>query len=515
MSSRLAWRMFSLILGAAAVAFLIRELGRPEVAERVDQVMAIEKFRPVHAAPGPGADPAQFRELMQIAGWDAKRFARLQEAEPLSDAQRNELIELLWRLRTFDAKQLSAWAQGRPLKLVDEQHSDAGELFPLEGRVTKVTRHELSPALAERFEMPAYYECEMTLHAEVGAATILTTRVPHVWLEMESVNEPAAASALLVDVLSDDKNSPHGLFASREIAWYPTAPKAPFVSLGKSILGELGIDVGLLDSVRQRGAIAASEGELFYDLLGAAGQIGANQLDRFAIQQLPSVAEMWAAAAKETRDSSTAPARQQLAREVQARAAKGLYSVAPLFNDAANQVGELIALEGVVRRVTPIDGKDFRYYELDLFTDDSQNNPIVVVVRELPPGFPIGDRLHEPVRVAGWFFKVWSFESHRAKLPAAPDGSPTPKNLRQFAPLVIARSPVPLQSATASSSAYAGPIATALFLALLALIWAGGWWIFREDRRFSRTLAKQYSLPAGESLNDLQFDLSESASAND
>ena len=83
------------------------------------------------------------------------------------------------------------------------------------------------------------------------------------------------------------------------------------------------------------------------------------------------------------------------------------------------------------------------------------------------------------------------------------------------APLIVARSPVSLQTATASTSTYAGPIAAALFLALLAIIWAGGWWLFREDRRFARTLAQQYSLPAGESLNDLQFDLSESTSANE
>ena len=200
---------------------------------------------------------------------------------------------------------------------------------------------------------------------------------------------------------------------------------------------------------------------------------------------------------------------------MQTRAAKDLYSVAPLFNDSKNQVGELVALEGVVRRVQLVSSGDLQYYELDLFTDDSQNNPIVAVVRELPPGFPTGDRLHEPVRIAGWFFKVWSFESHRASLPTAPDGSPTPDNLRQFAPLIVARSPVSLQTATASTSTYAGPIAAALFLALLAIIWAGGWWLFREDRRFARTLAQQYSLPAGESLNDLQFDLSESTSANE
>ncbi|MGD9635836.1 MAG: hypothetical protein AB7U97_21320, partial [Pirellulales bacterium] len=513
-SGRVALRLFSLLLAAGVVSLLIRELGRPQVAERVDQVMEIEPLRQVKADPSPTADPAQFQELLQLAGWDAKRFARLQEGEPLSDANRDELSELLWRLRSFDAPQLAAWAQGSKLNWQDAAPAAAGELALLTGRVTSVTRRELPADLAARLEMPSYYECEMTLDADAGKATIFTDRVPNAWLEMKSLAEPAAASAIFIRRLSDDAAAPHALFVSREIAWHPIEPNLPFVSLGESILGGLGVDVGLLDSLRQRQSIGAPEAEAFYSVLSAAGQIGANQLDRFARRQLPSIAEHWAAEERKLKESpgDKSPqqlARLQLAREVQKRAAEGLYSVAPLFNDAANQVGELVAFEGTVRRVTPIDADKFRYYELDLFTDDSQNNPIVVCVRDLPPGFPVGDHLHEPVRIAGWFLKVWSFESRRATLRVAPDGSATPQNLRQFAPLVIGRSPVLLESPAASTSAYATPVAAALFLTLLAVIWTAGWWIFREDKRFARTLAKQYSLPAGESLDDLKFDLSE------
>ena len=173
--------------------------------------------------------------------------------------------------------------------------------------------------------------------------------------------------------------------------------------------------------------------------------------------------------------------RQQLAREVQARAAKGLFSVAPLFNEPANQVGELVLLEGTVRRVTRVDvGKTSdgaasdvarrfgidHYYELDLFTDDSQNNPIVVCVRELPPGFPVGDGLHEPVRVAGLFFKSWSFESRRATLPIAPDGSATPAATCDNSPrCVIGRGPVLLEVADASTTAYASYDCGGVFVA--------------------------------------------------
>ena len=169
-------------------------------------------------------------------------------------------------------------------------------------------------------------------------------------------------------------------------------------------------------------------------MLDAAGRIGANQLARVADHDLESANEGWQKHSGCAANNRTAESRRrrrlQMAREVQARAAEGRYSVAPLFNDADNQVGELVAFDGTaaasrgstwtIRPTAPSDvarrfGID-HYYEIDVFTDDSQNNPIVFCARELPPGLTIGDRLHEPVRIAGFFFKSWSFRSRRATL---------------------------------------------------------------------------------------------------
>jgi hypothetical protein len=517
-----AWRLGMLVLGAATIGLVVRELGRPRGAQPIGQAPAIELVRPVASdpAPQPPADPAQFRELLRLADWNAERFAALAESDPLSDAGREQVAELVWRLHTFDSPQLAAWARGgKPVsEILSTPDEHRGELVELTGRVTKVTRRDLPQEIADRLELPAVFECEMTLDDGAGTATIVTSRVPRTWLEMSPLDAPASAAGVLMSRLTNSDDTPRLLAASREIAWHPTTPQPPHVSLGESILGELGVDVGQLELVRQRSAITATEREAFYQILDAAGRIGTNQLTRFAQQQLPSIAEQ------------SQQQQPQLAREVQARAAKGLYSVAPLFNDPAIQVGELVALEGGVRRVQRIDvgqtadgaasdvarrfGID-HYYELDLFTDDSQNNPIVVCVRELPPGFPIGDGLHEPVRIAGWFVKVWNFESLRATLPNDSAGEPTPPNLRQFAPLLIGRSPIPLTPPTASTTAYASYFAATLFLILLAAVWFAGWRLFRDDRRFSKTLARQYSLPEGESLNELQFDLSEAGREHD
>ena len=48
---------------------------------------------------------------------------------------------------------------------------------------------------------------------------------------------------------------------------------------------------------------------------------------------------------------------------------------------------------------------------MEVFTEDSQNRPLVFCVRELPPGMPTGGDLREPIRVAGFFFKSWRYRT--------------------------------------------------------------------------------------------------------
>ena len=129
-------------------------------------------------------------------------------------------------------------------------------------------------------------------------------------------------------------------------------------------------------------------------------------------------------------------------------------------------------------------------------------------VRELPPGLSIGDGLHEPVRIAGFFFKSWSFRSRRAAIADAKGETPADAEMRQFAPLVIGRSPIVLEVAEPTDRNSFGVVAAGIFVLLLGGFWAAGWWLAREDRRFVRgTLAERYSLPEGKSLNDLDFDV--------
>jgi hypothetical protein len=456
-----------------------------------------------------------FRELLSVAGWAAPRLAAIDDGQPFSEDRRLEALQLLRRLRSFGTANLEEWVSdglaARDVLMRPNDHR--GQLVRLEGRVTKATKNTLAASVAERLEMPHYFECELALEHQKETAVVLTSRIPEAWLSEDELDEPATAVALYLKRLSTDAEPP-SMWLAKEIAWHPTTVDEPRVSLGKSILGMLGLDVGLLDEVRGRGPILAAEREAFYRLLDAVGRIGAHQLERFAQGNLERVRERWARDADVSGNEST----RALSAEVARRAAAGRYSVAPLFNQPERNIGQLVSLDGIARRVVRVEiaagsetdpgdiqrrfGMD-HYYELEVFTDDSQNYPIVFCARELPEGFPTGDKLHVPVRVVGFFFKDWLYLT-RGKPAVDARAGDSALARQQYAPLIVGRSPLTLQVEQGGGS-LPRIVGGGMFLLSLGGIWAAAWWFARGDRRFSvRARAADDSSPARQFLNQLE-----------
>ena len=396
----------------------------------------------------------------------------------------------------------------------------------MSGRVHEVTRHELSIADARRLDMPAWFGCELELDGGVPA-TLVAARVPDAWLEMSDLDQPASAAALFVKRLPDGGADRGLLLVCDEVAWYPTAALEPYVSFGEAVLGTLGMDVGLLDQVRNRRPILDTERDAFYSMLEAVGTAAVSQLIRFAQQDLGAVGERWAVEAKRLTAEAETRSREllerellkqaRLAKEVVRRADEGRYSVAPLFNDPDGQVGRLGVYDGMARRRCAWKSAPRRtarrsdvmrrfgidhYYEMEVFTDDSQNYPLVFCLRELPAGFPTGGTIQEPVRVAGFFFKSWLYQTRK---PATGTDGGAEAGVPQFAPLLVGRAPIWLQPAAAGGRwpelAMAG-----LFVLAVAAVWGLIWWYARGDRRFDRSvLAERFNLPEGQSLDDLDL----------
>jgi hypothetical protein len=466
------------------------------------------------------AGGALFPDVLALAGWDAARLGAFDDDQPFSAEHRSLALQLLRRLRSFDAGSLDEWTLDslNPHSVLTRPDEHRGQLVRLAGRVTSVTKRAPDAADAARLEMPEYFECELTFANQAAAATVLTTRVPRAWRSHTPLDEPATAVALYLKRQPSD-GPPQAVWLAKELAWHPTSVDEPRVSFGKSILGSLGMDVGLLDGVRDRGSIRAVEREAFYQVLDAVGRIGPNQLTRLALGNLDRHKERWA----RELDSASDPTRRTLALEVVRRAGEGRYSVAPLFNDPEPNTGRLFSFDGVARKVTRVEvgtrddgtpsdvvrrfGMD-HYFEIEVFTDDSQNYPLVFCVRELPRGFPMGGALHAPVRAAGFFFKDWLYTPRgTADSEAGAVAAAAPR--RQYAPLLIGRSPLTLRIEVEGGN-FARLLGGTLFLLGLAGFGAAAWWFARDDRKFvERTRNTAFSLPASESLNELNLNVTE------
>jgi hypothetical protein len=107
----------------------------------------------------------------------------------------------------------------------------------------------------------------------------------------------------------------------------------------------------------------------------------------------------------------------------------------------------------------------------------------VFIVRDLPPGFPVGDAIRQPARLAGFFLKQWAYRG-RTRTDEGDDR-------RQFAPLLVGRAPIPLampESTAIGPGTVVGVIgAVALAVTALAL-----WRLSHRDRQYEATTLSRY-----------------------
>ncbi len=291
--------------------------------QAVSSVAPDSAIRPIKSEAIASPEAQKLDELLSLAGWTPDRFAEFADGEALTDGERDELIQLLWRVQTFDNSYLVDTAR-EPIML-------RGKVYPVSGKAKNFERHALSAEDATRFEMPAYYTCDVGSEDGRVLAKVVTAAVPRRWEQIAKLDEPVRLSGLYIKKLPDVNDEPGiknqvELFVAKRIAWHPDTPREPVVSLGMSILGSLGMDVGLLDQVRSHGRLRTSDAaeavrfndqrEAFYQMLDAAGRIGANQLIRFADGNLETIRGKWERELKEARDAN----RRALASEVIERA---------------------------------------------------------------------------------------------------------------------------------------------------------------------------------------------------
>jgi hypothetical protein len=518
LSRREQWRLLVLVMSLGLVALLTCEArdprnwawlfafrddrggppsaGEPAAAPPAQEAAAVGQSGLVKPANLPDEEPprpaaSSPREMLRLHGLDDTYFQQLSDGRPLSDEENETLLRVMFWSRDFSMLDLEHWASDELdlARLVEDPGASRGRMWRLAGRVTRVETLRLAPEAAERLELGQYYRCKLLLDDRQQPAVVFAASVPRQWPQGVTIDERTGAFGLFLKLSGSDPDRPLPVFVTRCLAWYPP-----------TLLGNLGMDVALLDDAVDRAALgrarrleaqevarAAREREAFYALLVAAGRAEPGDLLRQAGEAL-------AQANKELKWTD--------------RQGNQQFAVAPLFLQPQQQRGRLVVLSGRARRAVRIEVKDpdvlarfgvDHYYEISLFTADSGVNPLVFCVRELPPGMPTGDgpEYAEQLRVAGFFFKLWSYPIVSTDQPGQ-EGRGRGQS-RQPAPLLIGRQPVWYPREPSATSPLAGAIAGGLFVLALLAVWLALWRTGRGDRRLrDRSVARPGAIdPAG------------------
>jgi hypothetical protein len=386
---------------------------------------------------------ATARDVLKAYGIGPSDLKKLTDGQAIGDDEVDLLLRILLRLGDCRAADLQRWADREidPVGLAADPGASRGEMFSLHGRIAQLETIRTPDELAERSGIRQYYRATLVLDDRKGRAVVYTRTIPAAWIRGSERGDRVSAAGMFLKLSRGEAAEPMPALAATRLAWHPATP-----------LGELNVDVGLLDDVRDDAPLTALDREAFYGILAAMRQAKPGQLLQTAKDELK-------------------------------RNQRPAFSVVPLFDEPARQRGRLVCLSGTAGRVVrvPLDDPEAasrfgldHYFEIDLFTADSQNNPLVVCVPDLPKGMPTGDAAgyREPVEVAGVFFKVWRY-------PALPrDGGSQAdagaKAVTQRAPLVIGQTPVwhvkkpPRVSMT---SVVAGVLLALVLIGVWLLLW--------------------------------------------
>ncbi len=401
------------------------------------------------------------RDLLALFGMDESHFRRLTDGAPLASGEEEQVLKLLFRSVEFPLEQLERWAhrQVNLKELAGASAQKRGEVYWLSGRLEKMEICQPAPEAAERFMMDKYYCCHLLLEPSGQPAIAYVRTVPRTWLENPPASERAGLLGFFLKTTSADPARPRPMFVAHRIAWYPAG-----------LLGDLGMDVGLLDEVVDRQTILPEERETFYQLLAAMRRAKAQEVFQAARHQ----------AQKQGVEAD---------------------SVVGLFKEPALHRGRLVLLRGAARKVVRVEVPDpdirsrfgmDHYYEISLFTPDSEGNPLFVCVPALPPGMPTGEGIQyvEEVEVAAFFLKSWSY-----RVPP-PDSVPPEKRSdmivwKRQAPLLIGVRPIWYPRPQTSPHTVAAAVAGLLFVAAGVGLWWALWRAHRADREFRRRFFSQ------------------------
>lgn len=394
------------------------------------------------------------RDLLKLYGMDENRLSGVSDNRPLEDDQYELMLRMMFSVRRFSLadqrRYVKPTAMAQWVKAVPENR---GELFSVRGKVLRVTAEKPATQVAERFELPLFYRCDVDC-GEGVQAVVYALNVPKAWQELTSesaLNERVGANAFLLRSI-DVAGKLQPVLLTQRLSWYPA-----------TMLGDMEGDAGLFESVENNMPMQSSDSACFYDMLAACGKVGTRQLLRAAPKEFV-IESLFSRRDKQTKK----------------------------IVDPPTERGELLALTGTAQRAVLVRIEDpdtiaaygfDHYYELEIWHANAQGNPIVFCVRKLPDGMPLGERIAIDVQLAGFFFKTWAYPIGR-KASATDD-----KTRYQIAPLLIGREPLLLPRE--EKNPWLQIAGGCLFAVAVVGAWIGVIWSSREDKAFHNRVIRR------------------------
>jgi len=411
------------------------------------------------------------RDVLAAFGITESFLERVEDGQPIQPGEMELLLRLLFYSYVFQPTEIADWAESPPnwLEIGGQLDAMRGKLFRVPGYVKRVTAQEVSPELSNRLGMKSYYVCDVV--GDDGITYVVyARRLPQGWKPDDPIHEKTLITGLFLKLASDATNGPQPVLVTDRPAWFPD-----------NLLGRLGMDCALFDDIVLTGITkrflvpspAAEEDE--EDPLNRLRLTGR---DRECFYQLMAAVER-----------SKPGELFRIAKEALVQEQRTASSVVPLFNDPARQQGKLVLLYGTARRIeeVTVENPDIqkrlgidRYYTVYLFTEDSQNYPVVFCVRHLPQGVVPGEgpRYAVDLAVAGFFYKTWAFRPQRNLSPDAP------ANAWQLAPLLVGREAIKVTSHAARNTGFVTfALLAGILILVVAVLVITIWFTWRENSR--------------------------------
>lgn len=315
----------------------------------------------------------------------------------LSDPERKDLLQFLYRLH------------GRSRITLDG--------IPIRGWLKEIRQIDLHPDEKRGTAFDTVYRCELMCEPSFSKEPLIlyTTRIPSFQINAEGLSFTADP---LSEKIFDPKKGkeervggtvfPLELSSKRkvnilsELEWYPK----------DHLPGKLGMNVASFDRVPVYPASALNTLQKIADPLRSEQIKRKKDSVLRALRFTEDDTDLFYGLLSVLKKTKINPLKEE---------ARKNFSTVDLFNRPEQYQGQAFFIRGHVRRALyiPIVNKDQQkrwglngYYQLYLYTDDSQGYPLVLSVPELPEGMPVGSEreFREEVEIAAIFCKTWAYK---------------------------------------------------------------------------------------------------------